>query len=176
MSFKPPSASAITITELMIPAYTNFGGKVHGGTILSLIDKVAFAVACKHSENYCVTLSLDTVLFLKSIEVGELVHLKGSVNYVGRTSMIVGVKVMAENIKTGEVRHTNSSYLTMVALNAEGHPTPVPGISLHNRKELDRWISAYMKRGDRKDSSKETLNLSSRLKEVMEEQNVLRMF
>lgn len=76
MNYKPCSTSNLTITELMVPAYTDFGGKVHGGTILSLIDKVAYAVAIKHSENYCVTLSLDKVLFLKSIEVGELVHPK----------------------------------------------------------------------------------------------------
>ena len=94
--------SRITISELMVPAHTNFSGKVHGGYILSLMDQIAFACASKHSKTYCVTASVDTVDFLNPIEVGELVTMKASVNYVGRTSMVVGIRVESENIQTGE--------------------------------------------------------------------------
>ena len=107
--------SQVTISELMLPSHTNFSGKIHGGYILSLMDQIAFACASKHSKNYCVTASVDTVNFLKPIEVGELVTMKASVNYVGKTSMIIGIRVEAENIHTGVKKHCNSSYFTMVA-------------------------------------------------------------
>src|SRR5688572_24934354 len=97
--------SRTTITELMIPSYANFGGKIHGGILLSMMDKVAYACASKHAGGYCVTVSVDTVDFREPIEVGELVSLKASVNYVGRTSLIVGIRVEAENVITGTVRH-----------------------------------------------------------------------
>ena len=81
--------SQTTITELMIPSYANFGGKIHGGTLLSLMDKVAYACASKHAGTYCVTVSVDTVNFLQPVEVGELVSLMASVNYVGSSSLVV---------------------------------------------------------------------------------------
>ena len=83
--FKTIEASQVTISELMLPSHTNFSGKIHGGYILSLMDQIAFACASKHSSNYCVTASVDTVDFLRPIEVGELVVMKASVNFVGRT-------------------------------------------------------------------------------------------
>ena len=101
--FKTVSSSHISISELMLPSHTNFSGKIHGGYILSLLDQIAFACASKFSENYCVTASVDTVNFLKPIEVGELVTMKASVNYVGHSSMIVGIRVEAENIRTGVI-------------------------------------------------------------------------
>ena len=85
ISPKPSSASQTTITELMIPSYANFGGKIHGGILLSLMDKVAYACATKHSQAYCVTVSVDTVNFLQPVEVGDLVSLHASINYVGRS-------------------------------------------------------------------------------------------
>src|SRR3954468_22988771 len=97
---KPVRTSQTTITELMIPAYANFGGKIHGGILLSLMDKVAYACASRHAGAYCVTVSVDKVEFLQPVEVGELVSLKASVNYVGRTSLIVGIRVESENVKT----------------------------------------------------------------------------
>jgi uncharacterized protein (TIGR00369 family) len=106
----------------MIPAYANFGGRVHGGTLLSLMDKVAYACAAKHAGQYCVTVSVDGVNFRQPVEVGELVSLMGSVNYVGRTSLVVGIKVIAENVKTGSVKHTNTSYFTMVAKDDATNP------------------------------------------------------
>ena len=86
--------SETTITELMIPSYANFGGKIHGGMLLSLMDKVAYACASKHAGNYCVTVSVDTVDFLQPVEVGELVSMKARINYVGNSSLVVGIKVI----------------------------------------------------------------------------------
>ena len=113
--FKHVEDTRIMISELMLPSHANFSGKIHGGYILSLLDQIAFACASKHSGTYCVTASVDTVDFLNPIEVGELVTMRASINYVGRTSMVVGVRVEAENIQTGEQKHCNSSYFTMVA-------------------------------------------------------------
>ena len=113
--FKKVKSSYITISELMLPSHTNFSGKIHGGYVLSLLDQIAFACASKFSGNYCVTASVDTVDFLNPIEVGELVTMKASVNYVGKSSMIIGIRVEAENIRTGIIKHCNSSYFTMVS-------------------------------------------------------------
>src|SRR6185436_8497981 len=132
---KPVKVSQTTITELMIPSYANFGGKIHGGILLSLMDKVAYACASKHSGNYCVTVSVDKVEFLQPVEVGELVSLYASVNYVGRTSMIVGIRVEAQNVKLGTIKHTNSSYFTMVAKDENNTPTEVPPLILQNEEE-----------------------------------------
>lgn len=100
--FKSIEESQLTITELMLPSHSNFSGKIHGGHILNLMDQIAFACASKHSSNYCVTASVNKVDFLNPIEVGELLTLKASVNYTGRTSMVVGLRVESENIRTGE--------------------------------------------------------------------------
>ncbi|MEL6535393.1 MAG: acyl-CoA thioesterase [Bacteroidota bacterium] len=144
--FKYVEDSQVTITELMIPAYANFGGKIHGGSVLSLIDKVAYAAAARHAGSYCVTLSVDRVLFLHPIEVGQLVSLKASVNYVGNTSLIVGVRVTSEDVKTGKVWHTNSCYLTMVALDDRGNKLQVPGLKLRTQEEVRRWYEAWQRR------------------------------
>src|SRR6056297_1131801 len=113
--YKTVAESHVTISELMLPSHSNFNGKIHGGYVLSLLDQIAFACASKHSEVYCVTASVDTVDFLKPIEVGELATMKASVNYVGNSSMQIGIRVEAENIRTGAIKHCNSSYFTMVA-------------------------------------------------------------
>ncbi len=159
--FKTVAESQTTMTELMIPSYSNFGGKIHGGIILSLMDKAAYACAAKHSESYCVTASIDTVDFLGSVEAGEIVSLQASVNYVGRSSMVIGIKVLSENVKTHEVKHTNSSYFTMVALSEEtGKPVQVPGLTLHNKEEVRRFIGAM----HRKELNKYYKQESSRIK------------
>jgi acyl-CoA hydrolase len=105
------------------------------------MDQIAFACASKFSGNYCVTASVDTVNFLKPIEVGELVIMKASVNYVGKSSMIIGIRVEAENIQTGVVKHCNSSYFTMVAKDKEGNSVPVPGLIISNLKEVRRFCN-----------------------------------
>lgn len=139
--FKSVKTSKITIAELMLPSHTNFSGKIHGGYILSLLDQIAFACASKFSGHYCVTASVDTVDFLNPIDVGELVTLKASVNYVGNSSMIVGIRVESENIQTGKIKHCNSSYFTMVAKDSEGKNVKVPGLKLTSFEEVRRFYN-----------------------------------
>ncbi len=143
---KAVSDSQTTITELMIPSYANFGGKIHGGILLSLMDKVAYACASKHSGAYCVTVSVDKVEFLQPVEVGELVSLHASVNYVGRSSLIVGIRVEAQNVKLGTIKHTNSCYFTMVAKGDDDRPTLVPRLILENAEQIKRFIEAMKMR------------------------------
>lgn len=131
--------SQVTITELMLPSHSNFSGKIHGGHILNLMDQIAFACASKHSGFYCVTASVNKVDFLNPIEVGDLVTLKASVNYTGRTSMVVGLRVESENIRTGETKHCNSSYFTMVAKDESGKSVPVSGIILETKDDVRRF-------------------------------------
>jgi uncharacterized protein (TIGR00369 family) len=154
---KPVNQSQTTITELMIPSYANFGGKIHGGILLSLMDKVAYACASKHAGAYCVTVSVDRVEFMKPVEVGELVSLHASVNYVGRSSMIVGIRVEAEQEKTGTMRHTNSCYFTMVAKDDDDRPAEVPKLILQTPEEVKRFIEA-MRMKEIKTKVKEELN------------------
>lgn len=141
-NFKTVESSRISISELMLPSHSNFSGKIHGGYILHLMDQIAFACASKHSETYCVTASVDTVDFLNPIEVGELVTMHASVNYVGNTSIVVGIRVEAENIRTGHIKHCNSSYFTMVAKDEEGKSKPVPGIIINDKTEAKRFLKA----------------------------------
>lgn len=142
MDPKPVRLSYTTITELMIPAYANFGGKIHGGILLSLMDKVAYACSSKHAAAYCVTVSVDKVEFLQPVEVGELVSLHAAVNHVGNSSMVVGIRVEAMNVKTGVVKHTNSSYFTMVAKGDDEKPARVPALVLETRDDVRRFIEA----------------------------------
>lgn len=153
---KPVRVSRTTITELMIPSYANFGGKIHGGILLSLMDKVAYACASKHAGAYCVTVSVDKVEFLKPVEVGELVSLLASVNYVGRSSMIVGIRVEAQQVKTSVVRHTNSCYFTMVAKDDDDKPCEVPKLVLEDSDDVRRFIEA-MRMKEIKNKVKEEL-------------------
>ena len=119
-------SSQLEMVVLMTPDMANFSGKVHGGALLNILDRVAFSCASRYSQQYAVTLSVDQVVFRQPIHVGELVHFRASVNYAGRTSMEIGIRVEAENIRTGEKRHTNSCYFTMVAVDIDGRPTSVP--------------------------------------------------
>jgi uncharacterized protein (TIGR00369 family) len=141
-TYKTVDASRISISELMQPSHSNFNEKIHGGYILNLMDQIAFACASKHSETYCVTASVDTVDFLKPIEIGELVTMKASINFVGNTSMVVGIRVIAENIRTGVIKHCNSSYFTMVAKNDNGNSVKVPGLILNDKQEVKRFLKA----------------------------------
>lgn len=140
MTYKHKKDSQIKLTELMLPSHSNFSGKIHGGYILNLMDQVAFACASKHSGYYCVTASVNRVDFLNPIEVGELINLKASVNYTGRTSMVIGVRVESENIKTGEIKHCNSSFFTMVAKDDEGKNVAVPGLILSTVDDARRYM------------------------------------
>jgi uncharacterized protein (TIGR00369 family) len=137
--FKHVKESQVTITQLMLPSHSNFSGKIHGGYILNLMDQIAFACASKHSRHYCVTASVNKVDFLNPIDVGDLITLKASVNFTGRTSMVVGVRVESENIQTGKKKHCNSSYFTMVAKDENGKNVPVPGLILETEQGVRRF-------------------------------------
>ncbi len=142
----PVKFSQTTLTELMIPSYANFGGKIHGGILLSLMDKVAYACASKHAGAYCVTVSVDEVEFLQPVDVGELVHLRASVNHVGNTSLVVGIQVTAENVKNHAIKHTNTSYFTMVAKDDDGSLVKVPPLRLESMDEIRRFIEVIKRR------------------------------
>ena len=144
--YKKVSDSATTLTELMIPSYSNFGGKIHGGVILSLMDKVAYVCAAKHANAYCVTASIEGVDFLAPVEVGDLVSLLASVNYTGNSSLVVGIRVISENIKTHQVRHTNTSYFTMVAFGDDNKTVKVPGLILENHLQARRFYQALLRK------------------------------
>ena len=144
------NASKITFTELMLPSHSNFSGKIHGGYLLKLMDQSAFASASKYSGLYCVTASVDTVDFLNPVEIGELVTLKASVNYVGNSSMVVGIRVVSENIKTGEIKHCNSSYFTMVAKDEKGNNAKVPTLILTNLEEVRRFYDCVIRINQKK--------------------------
>ena len=154
-SFKNIEDTCITISELMLPSHANFSGKIHGGYILNLMDQIAFACASKHSGTYCVTASVDTVNFINPIEVGELVTMRASINYVGNTSMVVGIRVEAQNIQTGNIKHCNSSYFTMVAKDEHGNNAKVPGIIISNDNEMRRFFEAIHRNDTKKNRLKE---------------------
>lgn len=153
--FKTVDQSQVTISELMLPSHSNFNGKIHGGYVLSLLDQIAFACASKHSGAYCVTASVDTVDFLKPIEIGELVTMKASVNFVGSSSMLIGIRVEAENIQTGACKHCNSSYFTMVAKDSDGNSVQVPGLILKTDDDIRRFAKSIKRYDNKKKRRKE---------------------
>jgi acyl-CoA hydrolase len=156
--------SKVTISELMLPSHSNFSGKIHGGYILMLMDQIAFASASKYSGSYCVTASVDTVDFLQPIEIGELVTMKASINYAGNSSMVIGIRVTAENIQTGKVKHCNSSYFTMVAKDSDGKNVKVPSLILKNYEEIRRYHNALRRIAHKKEHNhhEETFDHSSK--------------
>jgi uncharacterized protein (TIGR00369 family) len=169
---KPVNYSRTTITELMIPSYANFGGKIHGGILLSLMDKVAYVCAAKHAGTYVVTVSVDNVDFREPVEVGELVSFHASVNYVGKSSMIIGIKVVAENIKTATCKHTNTSYFTMVAKEHDGSLATVPPLILETNDDIRRFLEA-MKRKELKNTYKLLLDNAKTSMELAENMHLL---
>ncbi len=146
MEYKKVSDSEVVLTELMIPSYANFGGKVHGGIILSLMDKVAYVCASKHTGKYCVTVNVSGVSFMAPVEVGDLVSLFASVNYVGKTSLTIGIKVVTENFTKKTIKHTNTSYFTFVAMGEDGKPTEIPGLQIENEVELRRFVEGKLRK------------------------------
>ena len=141
-----PLAHQLTMTVLMTPDMANFSGNVHGGTILKLLDQVAYACASRYAGRYVVTLSVDQVMFRQAIHVGELVTFLAAVNYTGTSSMEVGIKVIAENIRTQVVRHANSCFFTMVAVGDDGKPVPVPPRVPAGDIERRRFDAALVRR------------------------------
>jgi len=141
--------SETVMSELMEPHHANIMGNVFGGVILSLADRVAAVSAIRHSRRQCVTVSVDKVDFREPIHVGELITAMARVNFAGRTSMEVGVKIIAEIVTTGEKRHTNSCYLTYVALDDDGSPVEVPPVVPETADEKRRYDRAAQRRANR---------------------------
>jgi len=141
-----PGTAQLSMTVLMMPDMANFSGNVHGGTLLKYLDEVAYACASRYAGRYVVTLSVDQVIFREPIHVGELVTFLASVNYTGTTSMEIGVKVVTENIREKSVRHTNSCFFTMVALDDQGKPTAVPPRQPQSADEKRRFVQAQQRR------------------------------
>lgn len=135
----------LSMTILMTPQMANFSGKVHGGAVLKLLDEVAYACASRYAGAYCVTMAVDQVTFRQPILVGELVSFLASVNLTGRSSMEIGIKVIAENIRSHSVRHAISCYFTMVAMGEDGVPQPVQAFVPSTPQE-HRWHAAAQKR------------------------------
>jgi len=149
MSGKRVSDSTIHIVQQMIQTDANLAGNVHGGVIMRLIDNTAGIVATRHSSSNCVTASIDRLDFHNPVYVGDILKISASINYAGKASMEIGVRVEAENFMTGECRHTASAYLTFVALDGEGKPTKVPEIILENEKQRRRNAEALERRKNR---------------------------
>jgi uncharacterized protein (TIGR00369 family) len=141
--------SSVTMAQVMEPQDVNPAGNVHGGVIMKLIDDTAGVVASRHARTNAVTASIDRLDFHNPVFVGDLLFLKGSLNMVGRTSMEIGVRVEAENLMTGNIRHTASAYLTFVALDKDGKPTSVPPLILETEEETRRNREAKMRREQR---------------------------
>ena len=146
---KTVKVSSIVMAQQMMPEDTNPYGNVHGGVIMKLIDTTAGVCAIRHARRNSVTASIDRLHLRSPVYVGELIILKASVNMVGRTSMEVGVRVEAENLRTGLVRHTASAYLTFVALDDEGRPAAVPPLVLESENEIRRNREAQDRRRTR---------------------------
>jgi acyl-CoA hydrolase len=145
-----PSRHELSMTVLMTPDLANFSDNVHGGAILRHLDGVAYACASRYSGSYVVTLSVDRVVFRQPIHVGELVTFLAAVNYTGKTSMEIGIKVITENITRGLVRHTNSCYFTMVAVDENRSPVLVPPLELLTEDQKRRFLEAERRREYRK--------------------------
>jgi acyl-CoA hydrolase len=141
--------SLVTLAQVMIPEVANPAGNVHGGVIMKWIDTTAGVVAVRHARCNVVTASIDRLDFHNPVFVGNLVFIKGSLNMVGKTSMEVGVRVEAENVIIGEVRHTASAYLTFVALDLQGKPQSVPPLLLETEEEVRRNREAQVRRESR---------------------------
>lgn len=139
------------MTLLMTPDMANFAGNVHGGTILKLLDQVAYACASRYAGRYVVTMSVDQVIFRQPIHVGELVTFLASVNYTGFSSLEIGVKVVAENIRTQQIRHVNSCFLTMVAVDDHNQPTKVAPLIPGTPDECRRHTAAQLRRSLRQE-------------------------
>jgi uncharacterized protein (TIGR00369 family) len=142
----PVTKSRFVMTRFMIPQDTNPYGSIHGGVIMKYIDEAAAVTAIRHCRQNAVTASIDRLHFLRPVHVGELVFFMANVNMVGRTSMEVGVRVEAENLYTGEVRHVASAYITFVSVGEQGRPIPVPPLLLQSEEDHRRSEEALLRR------------------------------
>ena len=156
-----PGNAQLSMTVLMTPDMANFSGNVHGGTLLKYLDEVAYACASRYAGCYVVTLSVDQVIFREPIHVGELVTFLASVNHTGTSSMEIGIKVVAEDIRKQSVRHANSCFFTMVAVDDEGRTTAVPPLEPSTPEEIRRFAAARLRRQLREEMERRHAELGS---------------
>jgi acyl-CoA hydrolase len=149
MTPKKVSDSQVIMTEMCLPGDTNAIGTIFGGKVMALIDIAAAMAAGKHARSTVVTASIDALHFIAPVKLGEYLHLRASVNYAGRTSMEVGVRVDKENPLTGEMKHTATAYLTFVALDSDGKPKVIPPLKAESPEEERRFESAIKRRDSR---------------------------
>ena len=149
-------AHQLTMSVLMTPDTANFSGKVHGGSLLKLLDQVAYACASRYAGSYVVTLSVDQVMFRQAIQVGELVTFLASINHTGTSSMEVGIKVIAEDIRAKVVRHVNSCFFTMVAVDDDGKPVAAPPFTPTTPEEHRRHLAAELRREMRREMERKS--------------------
>ena len=149
MQGKRVKDSRVTLHHFMLPQHANPLGNVHGGVIMKLVDEAAGLCAMRHAQRPAVTIAIDSMTFHSPVRVGEVVSFNASLNWVGHTSMEVGVRVVAENPLTGECTHTNSAYLVFVALGDDGQPVQVPPLVLETDEERRRWAEAEARQGRR---------------------------
>ena len=149
----------LRMTVLTTPNMANFSGHVHGGAMLKLLDEVAFACASRYAHRYVVTLAVDQVVFREPMHVGELVTFLASVNYTGHTSLEVGIRTIAENIVAKTSRHVMTCYFTMVAIDDDRRPTPVPPLQVNTADERRRYHAAILRREFRKEVEHRSLEI-----------------
>lgn len=174
MQTQSVSASRVVMSKVMEPTDANFLGKVFGGSILSLLDLVAYATASRFAGNICVTASFDRVDFHEPIEVGELVICEGRISYTGRTSLEVTIEVFAENIFEQKRRHTNTARVTMVAIK-EGKPTPVPTLVCETREDRLLFLEGQLRRTYRSQQREELAAQVASLQSLSDEDLMSRM-
>jgi len=141
--------SVVTLGQVMLPNDANPSGDIHGGVVMKLIDTAAGLTATRHPRSRCVTVAMDSMTFEGPVHIGDLLHLHSVLTWTGRTSMEIEVTVEAENILAGTRRRTSTAYLVYVALDADGHPKPVPPLSPTTDEERARWAAAERRRAVR---------------------------
>lgn len=165
------NAKTTTLTVLMSPDMANFSGHVHGGSILRLLDQVAYACAARYSGRYVVTVSVDQVTFREPVHVGELVTFRASVNYTGTTSMEIGIRVEAENVRERTTRHVITCYFTMVAVSDNGKPDPITPLVPSTTIEKRRWAAAQLRRNLRKEIEQRSLEIRQHPEDFLDKLN-----
>ncbi|HEY6564201.1 MAG TPA: acyl-CoA thioesterase [Pirellulaceae bacterium] len=154
MPSKRVASSSVELHHFMMPEHANLLGNVHGGIIMKLVDEAAGLCAMRHAQRFAVTVAIDSMEFHEPVRVGDVLCLRARLNFVGRTSMEVGVQVTAENPITGQITHTNSALCVYVALDEHGKPVEVPGLELISEEERTRWGEAKTRQAHRLRSKK----------------------
>ena len=149
MEGKTVKESSVTLSHVALPQDANRAGNVHGGVVMKHIDSAAAVAATRHARSDCVTASIDKLDFYSPVYIGNFITLKASINLVGRTSMEIGVRVEAEDLLTGETKHTASAYLTFVALGEDGRPKKIPPLILQSKSDERRNREAHLRRKKR---------------------------